>query len=334
MLTDAIPSVGSIQVLCLYSGGLDSQLALHLLREYGLRVRALTFHHPLSNTAAAPPLDEIFGIPIERIDFTATLARVLMDWSHGLSEEQKVCTLCRAAMLRAAWEYAMLNGYHFLATGDALNHRNLAESIRELRRIDQIADCEGWVLRPLCGALLDETVPEKRKWIQRERLLNLDSRSIPEREALAERYGLDGAAESPEDCRMLDDRFLARVRDLCLHEGIQGKRSLNLLKLGRHFRLDRAIKLIVGRNEEENMRIQEGAELYDLLLYPEDAPGPTGLLSYSASEEHIRQAAALCARYSDRGEDQPVRMRIRSPRGLRTIEIRAASPGEVDAGRI
>ena len=125
---------------------------------------------------------------------------------------------------------------------------------------------------------------------------------------------------------MTEPNFCRRLKDLKEHEGLHGVRSLQLLKVGRHFRLTDTLKLIVGRNEQDNAIIEGNAELYDLLLKTEDIPGPTGLLPMQASEEQVQVAARICARYSDAASGTNVSIRIRSARNSRRIQVQAAAP--------
>ena len=49
--------------------------------------------------------------------------------------------------------------------------------------------------------------------------------------------------------------------------------DVHLLKIGRHFRLSPKLKLVVGRNEDDNKKIQTFAHEGDLLLKTMQYPG-------------------------------------------------------------
>jgi predicted ribosome quality control (RQC) complex YloA/Tae2 family protein len=103
--------------------------------------------------------------------------------------------------------------------------------------------------------------------------------------------------------------------------------DLELLKLGRHFRLnlttedtedtenterkkhEESIKIIVGRNKKENEQIEKLAQSKDITLKPIDTVGPIVLIrNYKVGQDFnlvsedkvIKVAAGLCARYSDK----------------------------------
>jgi predicted ribosome quality control (RQC) complex YloA/Tae2 family protein len=74
--------------------------------------------------------------------------------------------------------------------------------------------------------------------------------------------------------------------------------DVHLLKVGRHFRLSPKLKLVVGRNEEENRKIQTFSQGEDILLKVSQYPGPLSLLRGEKGEGEIEKAAALTVRYS------------------------------------
>jgi len=69
------------------------------------------------------------------------------------------------------------------------------------------------------------------------------------------------------------------------------------LKIGRHFRFSDGVKLVVGRNEEENQKIQTFAQGEDVLLKVSNFPGPLSLLRGKPDEGDIERAAAITVHY-------------------------------------
>jgi len=74
--------------------------------------------------------------------------------------------------------------------------------------------------------------------------------------------------------------------------------DVHLLKIGRHFRFSHGVKLVVGRNEEENQKIQTFSQEKDMLLKVSDFPGPLSLLRGRFIEGDIEKAAAITVHYS------------------------------------
>jgi len=95
-----------------------------------------------------------------------------------------------------------------------------------------------------------------------------------------------------------------------------------------------AVRLIVGRNKAENEQLEKERSPGEYLLKARDVPGPSAILPPSATEDELRQAAALCARYSDFLPGQPVVMEVQAPQGPRTLAVLPAAPDMVASRRI
>jgi hypothetical protein len=75
--------------------------------------------------------------------------------------------------------------------------------------------------------------------------------------------------------------------------------------------LGEGVKLVVGRREAENARIEALARQGDLLLHAVGFPGPTSLLRGEASAGDVALAAAVTARYGKGGSEPSVAVRVR-----------------------
>jgi predicted ribosome quality control (RQC) complex YloA/Tae2 family protein len=74
---------------------------------------------------------------------------------------------------------------------------------------------------------------------------------------------------------------------------------LQLLRVGRHFRLKSGCKIIVGRNKEENETLLKMAADKGPFLRVLGYGSPVTLVRGSREDEAIMTAATICARYSD-----------------------------------
>jgi hypothetical protein len=81
--------------------------------------------------------------------------------------------------------------------------------------------------------------------------------------------------------------------------------DLNLLRVGRHFRLSDHAKLVVGRDERENDMIESLRQPGDRILEVKEFGSPIGLLRGEADEPVLRTAASIVARYCD-GKNEPM----------------------------
>ena len=147
-----------------------------------------------------------------------------------------------------------------------------------MRLIEREAGLEGLILRPLSAKLLPPSIPEKEGWVDRERLLNIQGRSRKPQIQLAAIFGIHDYPCPAGGCLLTDPGFAGRIRDLMAHDPGFTLNDVHLLKMGRHFRFSPKAKLIVGRNEEENQKIQTFSREGDLLIKVAHHPGPLSLL--------------------------------------------------------
>lgn len=323
--TSGLPS-RPISALGLFSGGLDSTLAVCLLREQGLRVEAVTFDSPFFDIYRAKQTAQRMNLTLHVKEFGSELVSLIENPLHGLGSQMNPCIDCHATMLRRAGELMETLGFDFLFTGEVLNQRPMSQNRRSLQTVARQSGYEPLIVRPLSAGLLDPTEPEKRGWILRERMGRIDGRSRREQIRMADHFGIGEIPPVAGGCRLTEPNFARRLADLRDHEGLRGMRAIQLLKIGRHVRLSPKTKLIVGRNERDNIELEGSAELYDYLLKPEGIPGPTGLVPITIRDNDLRLAAAICARYSDASPEQCVRIRIRSTQGVHYLETKPAQP--------
>ena len=116
---------------------------------------------------------------------------------------------------------------------------------------------------------------------------------------LAAKYKLAHVPTPAGGCLLTDPNFSKRLKDLIDNEGLEFIDRIELLKYGRHIRFSCKLKLVVGRNQNDNNEITRLARATDYLFSPVELMGPVALLNDTASEEELRRAASICARYSD-----------------------------------
>ena len=156
---------------------------------------------------------------------------------------------------------------------------------------------EGLIVRPLCGQHMPETIPEKEGIIDREKMLAISGRSRKEQIDLAAMLEVGDYPCPAGGCLLTDKPFARRIRDAIAHEELRLE-SIALLKIGRHFRLPGGSKLVVGRDEQENEKIERLAGDEDTVLVPDPDKGPSALLRGSdPSTEDIELAAIVVASY-------------------------------------
>ncbi len=184
-----------------------------------------------------------------------------------------------------------------------MGQRPMSQHRRAMRIVERESGLDGRLLRPLSARLLEPTIPEKEGIVDRQRLLALQGRSRRPQMALAEKYGISDYPCSAGGCLLTDPSFARRMRDLVQSRPSFGLKDVNLLKVGRHFRLTGAAKAVVGRDEEENDRLLTLAREGDTFFQVKGVGSPITILRGGAGGREIRLAAAITARYSDAEAD-------------------------------
>jgi len=292
------------KALALLSGGLDSTLAIRVIQEQGIEVIALNFVTVFCRCTShgsckleAVKVSEKFGIPIKVINTTDRFLEIVKKPKHGYGKHMNPCIDCRINIFRAAGDYMREIGADFIITGEVLGQRPMSQRKEAMRIIDKEANLTGLVLRPLCAKHMEPTIPEKLGLVDREKLLQIRGRSRKEQIQLADVFEIKDYPCSAGGCLLTDPEFAHRMKDL-VETSDADANDVNLLKVGRHFRIDNTTKAIIGRNETENERITILFKDGDYLLNLVDIPGPTTLVRGEITEEKIYTSARITARYA------------------------------------
>lgn len=296
--------------LCLLSGGLDSQLAICVLRGQGIHVEAVVFASPFFKIDAAKRAASKLGVPLHVADFTADILGLVESPRHGFGGALNPCIDCHARMIRRAGELMREKGFDFVATGEVLNQRPMSQTRRSLETVAADAGLDGRLLRPLCALLLEPTKPELEGAVDRARLLGLSGRSRKPQMELARLYGVEEYPSPAGGCLLTEKGFCRKLADLKAREGLGDERLVRILLCGRHFRLPGGAKCAVGRDARENAELKRLAREGDLVLHTVDVPGPTALIAGGAGEPDVALAAGICAAYGDHGARREVRVRV------------------------
>lgn len=287
------------RALALYSGGLDSLLSVLIVKEQKIDVIALKFL-----TGFVNPLKEIdfsygekFDFTIKEIDIKDKFISVLKAPEHGYGKNLNPCIDCKILMLKQAKELMPEYDASFIVTGEVLSQRPMSQKRELLIHIEKKASLSGLILRPLSAKLLAPTKPELEGIIDRERLYEILGRGRKIQHALAKKFGIDRIPQPAGGCLLTDPLFCKKVKDLITHDELTIE-NIELLKIGRHFRLSEKCKAIVGKDERENQKILSIER--GIFLYPLDFKGPVVLLTNECSEEEIDKAASICVYYSKR----------------------------------
>lgn len=293
----------TIKGIGLFSGGLDSILAFKLIEQQGIEVLGITFETPFFGAAKARATARRIGLNLAVVDFTEEHLAILHSPRYGYGRNMNPCIDCHTLMLQVAGRRMEEEGADFVFTGEVLGQRPMSQGKQMLQVVAKNAGYPERILRPLSAKLLPETAPEREGKVDRSRLLDIQGRGRKQQMELAVHYGIGAYPAPAGGCLLTDPIFARRLRDLFTRHPDHGIRDIELLKVGRHFRLDEATKAVVGRNAMDNATIERLAEAPDALLRIARYPGPTVLIPGGGDEATRLTAAGLCVRYSDAPRD-------------------------------
>jgi len=294
----------------LFSGGLDSRLALKLMQDQSpgkFKMIALTFKFPFGSGCCQPDCSfkftQIQGVEHKIIDctqgklFTEYLSIVKQPkFGHGSGINP--CIDCRIFILNKTKELMKKNSRDFIVTGEVLNERPMSQHRKAMITIDKETKLEGKVLRPLSAKVLEETISEKKGLIDRAKLFDISGRSRKPQIELAKKYNIT-YPHPAGGCLLCEKVFAERLDDFFERKPMSKiePKDVQLLRIGRHFLFDK-YKIIVGRNHEENILLKNLRDKKEKLFEFKGATGPTVMLQGKIDEESIKQAKDNVLRFS------------------------------------
>ncbi len=306
------------RAVALFSGGLDSQLALRLTENAGAEVILLHLYTKLSLEKAVSEADykrRIISLAGKRdvrfLDFSDDFLKIVLNPHFGYGSGVNPCLDCRLLMLKKARQ-ALSTSVSFVVTGEVLGQRPMSQNKNALLLLERKSALEGLILRPLSAKLLTETTPEKRGLVSRGNLLAIQGRSRREQLRLAKEFGIIDYLQPSGGCILTDKNYARRLNDLLAHSERDSLRmeDLLLLKVGRHLRLNKHLKIIVGRNEGENQLLNGLADnLWRFHLLDCAGPLTVAIIERPPAEEEIELIGSITACYSDGAGESSVRVR-------------------------
>lgn len=315
--SSSVPARG----LSLLSGGLDSQLAVRVLQRAGAYVEGVCFETPFFSSVAARKAASALGIELHVVDFTDDEIALVENPPHGFGGAMNPCIDCHATMIRRAGELVERLGFDFVSTGEVMGQRPMSQNKQALGVVEKSSGLIGRLVRPLSAKLLDPTIPEQEGKIDRDMLLDICGRSRDRQIALAAELGIVDYPSPAGGCKLTEEGYGRKLRDLMEHEGLGNRRLVELLNYARRFRLPDGTGVILGRDKSDNDMLK-GCHAQGTLVAPVNCPGPTALLPRVNSDEDLRLATELIASYSrcDRLEGNVV-VRITAEGSSREVQV-------------
>ena len=120
--------------------------------------------------------------------------------------------------------------------------------------------------------------------------------------ALAKKYKIKQYPSPAGGCILTDKEYSKKLRELTDKIKNIKKSDIDLLRLGRHFWVGET-RIILGRNHEENLKLKKMAGGGDVLIEPEDIPGPTALIRGKKNKAVLDFANKMLLKYTKKAPD-------------------------------
>ena len=292
------------KAILLLSGGLDSMLVGAILKRENIDVLALRFVTGLEYAVIKEELLDIYSedpakkaadflnIPIRFVSLKDVYLDMFLNPKYGYGSAINPCLDCHILMLKTAKKIMEEEGYDFIATGEVNGQRPMSQKSQDLINAIRESGLEGKLLRPLSAKLLPITKAEEEGLINREHLYDIYGRSRHVQMKLAEEFGItDYPIPAGAGCAIVDKGYARRYNDLTANNG---KEILNIelmqyLAIGRHVRIDKNTKLLLGRNEKENNALEKRVRKNCITLKPNYNKGPFGYLEIYDNIKNVQK---------------------------------------------
>ncbi len=296
-----------MKAFSLFSGGLDSMLAIKLIADQGIEVIALHMKTGFGGSKDVTELmrqrAEMAGAKLEVIDVREEyIQKILFNPKYGYGKNFNPCIDCHGYMFKVAKGLMEQYGVSFLVTGEVIGQRPMSQRVEALGQVSKLANDEEekLILRPLCAKRMAPTTPEIEGWVDREKLLDIEGRSRETQMKLAESYGWEDYESPGGGCLLTEEHFSDRIREFIKYDKMEVS-DIDLLKFGRHFRLPEGAKLVVGRHKEDNDGLQGiTSDKYIRVKLP--LAGPFSLITADASPADRELAARIAITYAGKSQ--------------------------------
>lgn len=324
------------KAIALISGGLDSMLAAKVVADQGVEVEGVNFftgfcveghtqairtnrEHKIKRHGALWVAEQI-GIKIQIHDIAEEYKDIVLNPKHGYGKLLNPCLDCKIFMVNKALELSSNDGhpFDFVITGEVIGQRPKSQRKETMPLIAKESGVHDRLLRPLSAQLLPPTLPEREKWVDRERLHRFHGRSRKPQFQLAKELGIEEWAQPAGGCCFLtDESYSRKLQDLWTASGVRdyNLEDIVLLKVGRHIRPSDEFKLIVGRDEGECNYLRGFRHQFQTLESTSHV-GPLSLFDGIDSVSNIQLASRIVARYSKGKSSETVTVKVTNRDGV------------------
>jgi len=293
-----------IKAISLFSGGLDSCLAIKIMQSMDVDVEAVYidtgFDSNFNKVNYLEKTADELGVKFRYIDERSHfLEEILFKPKYGYGKNMNPCIDCHANMINLGYEYMKRIGAQFIISGEVLGQRPMSQKIDGLKKIEKLSLNPELVVRPLSAKLLPPTLPEINGWIDREKMYDISGRERKRQMELAYKFKLKNYESPAGGCLLTDRNFSIKLKNFIKNNTLEVE-DIDILKVGRHLIINNKL-IIISRNKDENDILKNYKGNKFNKIYPIGIPGPIGVIEKMADRETKYIASQILLTYTKFG---------------------------------
>ncbi|RLA76833.1 MAG: ATP-binding protein, partial [Epsilonproteobacteria bacterium] len=215
-----------MRALALFSGGLDSVLAMKLIVDQGIEVVAVNIDMGFGSTndrlEHMQNMCKQIGVKLEILDLRQLyLDEVLFNPKYGYGKNFNPCIDCHGFMFRHTGKLLEKFDAQFMISGEVLGQRPMSQRKEAMENVKKLSEQDDLIVRPLSAKLMSLTKPEREGWIDREKLFDIEGRNRQRQIALAKEIGLEDFESPGGGCLLTEIQFSNKLRDFADNEKME-----------------------------------------------------------------------------------------------------------------
>lgn len=295
--------IDKYDAVALFSGGLDSILAMRVIMDQGLKVLGLHFVSPFfGEPQSIAKWRELYGVEVRAVDISEEIIELIQKGpKNGFGSDLNPCTDCHTLMATKAREIMEAIHAKFIISGEVLWQRPMSQRPDAMNIVHRDAKAKGILLRPLSALKLEPTEVEKSGLVDRNKLLGIYGRGRMDQLQLAQEYGFAEIPSSGGGCILTEPKSSVRIWTIFHEFQHPVSEDFLLAKAGRFFHYQGCI-LAINKTLDQAQLLEKCAKDNDILLELADYMGPLALGRSEKpwDEAVVAEAACLMASYANK----------------------------------
>ncbi|MGC9336708.1 MAG: DUF814 domain-containing protein [Candidatus Cloacimonadia bacterium] len=315
------------RALALFSGGLDSILAVKIIQSQGIDVIPVCFVSPFFNAKKAEHFANTLDLTLHIQEVEEDYLKIIQSPRFGYGKNLNPCIDCHTYMVKKLGLLMPKFQADFMISGEVLGQRPKSQTLTGLNTVAKHSGYKDRIVRPLSQKLLLDTMPIRQGWVDKSRLYDIQGRGRARQIELAEKFGITDYPSPAGGCLLTDKGYCKRLQDLIDYQMFSW-RFIKFLDVGRHFRISENVKLVLGRNKIDNERLQHLTKDALITLQGKDYPGPFCVINSKKKPyiAEIRLSAQILLRYIAKVKEKG-KVKINIGSMTETIEVEKMKPG-------